>query len=90
MDFAEHRIETADGLKVYVRDYAAEGSARGLPVICLHGLTRNSADFEAVAPEIAAQGRRVVAMMRADAASRATIPMPHDTAQMSMWAMCGA
>jgi len=62
MNFAEHRIETADGLKVYVRDYAAEGSARGLPVICLHGLTRNSADFEAVAPEIAAQGRRVVAI----------------------------
>ncbi len=62
MDFAEHRIETADGPKVYVRDYATQGSARGLPVICLHGLTRNSADFEAVAPEIAAQGRRVIAI----------------------------
>jgi pimeloyl-ACP methyl ester carboxylesterase len=30
-------------------------------VICLHGLTRNSADFENVAPWIAGQGRRVLA-----------------------------
>jgi pimeloyl-ACP methyl ester carboxylesterase len=61
MDFAEHRIETVDGPKVYARDYAAQGSG-GIPVICLHGLTRNSADFEAVAPKIAAMGRRVVAI----------------------------
>jgi pimeloyl-ACP methyl ester carboxylesterase len=32
-----------------------------LPVICLHGLTRNSRDFDIVAPRIAALGRRVVA-----------------------------
>jgi pimeloyl-ACP methyl ester carboxylesterase len=31
-------------------------------VICIHGLTRNSADFEDVAPWIAAQGRRVIAV----------------------------
>jgi pimeloyl-ACP methyl ester carboxylesterase len=59
MDFAEHRIATADGPRVYTRDYAAEASHR-LPVICLHGLTRNSADFEAVAPRIATLGRRVI------------------------------
>jgi pimeloyl-ACP methyl ester carboxylesterase len=62
MQFAEHRIETADGPKVYARDYAAEGGARGLPVLCLHGLTRNSADFEVVAPWITALGRRVIAI----------------------------
>jgi pimeloyl-ACP methyl ester carboxylesterase len=33
----------------------------GLPVICLHGLTRNSRDFEVIAPRIAALGRRVIA-----------------------------
>ena len=60
MDFAEHRIETADGPKVYARDYVVGGDR--LPVVCLHGLTRNSADFEAVAPEIAALGRRVIAI----------------------------
>lgn len=31
-----------------------------MPVICLHGLTRNSADFEDVAPRIAAGCRRVL------------------------------
>ena len=61
MDFAEHRIATADGPRVYARDYAAEASHR-LPVVCLHGLTRNSADFEAVAPRIATLGRRVIAI----------------------------
>jgi len=60
MDFAEHRIASADGPKVYARDYAGGGGL--LPFICLHGLTRNSADFEAVAPKIASLGRRVVAI----------------------------
>lgn len=61
MNFDEHRIATADGPKVYARDYPCEG-AHKLPVVCLHGLTRNSADFEEVAPRIAATGRRVVAL----------------------------
>jgi pimeloyl-ACP methyl ester carboxylesterase len=61
MDFAEHRIATEDGPRVYARDYAADANHR-LPVVCLHGLTRNSADFEAVAPRIATLGRRVIAI----------------------------
>lgn len=60
MDFAEHRIATPDGPSVYARDYPAPGTR--LPVLCLHGLTRNSADFEAVAPKIATLGRRVIAI----------------------------
>ncbi len=60
MDYAEHRIATADGPFVCARDYTA--MAGHLPVVCLHGLTRNSADFEAVAPKIAALGRRVVSI----------------------------
>ncbi len=60
MQYAEHRIATVDGLTLYARDYAAQGDVRGLPVLCLHGLTRNSADFEDVAPKIAALGRRVI------------------------------
>jgi pimeloyl-ACP methyl ester carboxylesterase len=62
MPFKEHRIESTDGPMVYARDYPSEGVTRGLPVICLHGLTRNSADFEVVAPRIAALGRRVIAI----------------------------
>jgi pimeloyl-ACP methyl ester carboxylesterase len=61
MNFAEHRIATEDGPKVHARDYPAEGSHK-LPIVCLHGLTRNSADFEAVAPRIATTGRRVIAI----------------------------
>ncbi|HWA89371.1 MAG TPA: alpha/beta hydrolase [Rhizomicrobium sp.] len=59
MNFAEHRIASDDGVRIYARDYVCEGTHK-LPVICLHGLTRNSFDFEEVAPRIAATGRRVV------------------------------
>jgi pimeloyl-ACP methyl ester carboxylesterase len=49
-----------DGLRLYARDYPAAPGRVRLPVICLHGLTRNSADFEDVAPSIAALDRRVI------------------------------
>ena len=53
---------SADGLALHARDYpAADGAAR-LPVICLHGLTRNARDFERLAPWLAAMGRRVLAV----------------------------
>ena len=52
----------AANLILHARDYAgASGQARA-PVICLHGLTRNARDFETLAPHIAAQGRRVLAV----------------------------
>jgi len=50
------------GLALYARDYAGSGGPARSPVICIHGLTRNSGDFEDVAPWIAAQGRRVIAV----------------------------
>ncbi len=58
--FEEHAIATVDGLALYLRDYAPLTPITGLPVICLHGLTRNSKDFEVIAPRIAALGRRVI------------------------------
>src|SRR5471032_345592 len=52
---------TGEGaLKLYARDYPAKAGLARLPVICLHGLTRNSADFTEIASHIAAQGRRVI------------------------------
>lgn len=51
-----------DGLELYARDYGGGPGPAKLPVICLHGLTRNSKDFEDVAPYIAATGRRVLAL----------------------------
>lgn len=62
MIFTEHRLKGPDGLSLYLRDYSPHGTVTGTPVLCLHGLTRNSKDFEAVAPWIASLGRRVVTM----------------------------
>lgn len=58
--FEERVIATVDGLALYARDYAPLLPVTGLPVICLHGLTRNSRDFDVIAPRIAALGRRVI------------------------------
>jgi len=54
-----------DGLELFYRDYPAGGYAESasndrLPVICMHGLTRNSRDFADLAVHIAEQGRRVI------------------------------
>ena len=57
-DFQDIHWRSGDGLELYARDYRAEGTAT--PVVCLHGLTRNSRDFEALAPRIQALGRRVL------------------------------
>lgn len=51
-----------DGLPLHARDYAPAEKAHKLPVICIHGLTRNARDFEDLAPRIAATGRRVLAV----------------------------
>jgi pimeloyl-ACP methyl ester carboxylesterase len=64
------RYTSSDGLALSARDYAAGGVADGdigpiparLPVICLHGLTRNAADFDELAPLLACQSRRVLAI----------------------------
>jgi pimeloyl-ACP methyl ester carboxylesterase len=60
--YEERIVATVDELALYVRDYAPLAPETGLPVICLHGLTRNSRDFEVIAPRIAALGRRVLVM----------------------------
>jgi pimeloyl-ACP methyl ester carboxylesterase len=51
---------SSDGLRLHARDHAGADGPAKLPVIALHGLTRNSRDFETVAPYIAAGGRRVI------------------------------
>lgn len=58
--YEERIVATIDGLSLYARDYPPLAPETGAPVICLHGLTRNSKDFEIVAPRIAALGRRVI------------------------------
>jgi len=58
-DFTEHHYTSADGLKLYYRDYA--GPAGKTPVLCIPGLTRNSKDFEPIAKHLA-KARRVLAV----------------------------
>ncbi len=51
-----------DGLKLYDRDYA--GPSDKPPVLCLHGLTRNSRDFAPLAETLAGDWRVIVPEMR--------------------------
>jgi len=60
--FNERRWASADGLSLFARDYAPGPGPAKLPVIAIHGLTRNSADFDAIAPLMAQSGRRVLAV----------------------------
>lgn len=60
--FTPISFTSTDGLTLYARDYPAGAGQAHLPVICIHGLTRNSSDFDELAPEIARLGRRVIAL----------------------------
>jgi pimeloyl-ACP methyl ester carboxylesterase len=61
--FREQRWTSADGLELYSRVYET-GVPRALTVLCLPGLTRNSRDFEALAPHLAARYRVVCPDLR--------------------------
>jgi len=63
-DAAKDTFVTAqDGLRLHVREYGPR-IASALPVVCLPGLTRTTADFDALAPALAGgpQMRRVIAI----------------------------
>lgn len=79
--YSERRFRGRDELELYYRDYAA-GAAAGatagagagagggaLALLCMHGLTRNSRDFEGVAPEWARTRRVLVPDVRGRAHS---------------------
>lgn len=60
--FTDRTWTSKDGLTLHARDYAPASGPAKLPVIAIHGLTRNAADFEAIAPLLAQSGRRVLAI----------------------------
>lgn len=68
MSFAEKFFTSRDGLQIYYRDYP--GDASKAPVLCLHGLTRNSRDFAALAEHIAPSRRVLVPDQRGRARSQ--------------------
>ena len=59
----ERWFDSADGLRLYYRDYAAESPGK-LPVLCLPGLTRNSRDFAHVALRLRRDRRVLCADLR--------------------------
>ena len=61
--FKDHFFQTQDGLRLYARDYT--GPDDNAPVVlCLHGLTRNSRDFQELTPALADHFRVLVPEQR--------------------------
>lgn len=60
LGYRERRISAQDGLSLYIRDYGDPVSTR-TPLLCLSGLTRNSADYHVFAQARSAD-RRVIAL----------------------------
>ena len=65
---------SGDGLRLHARDHSSDGGR--LPVVCIPGLTRNAADFELLAPWLADQGHRVLAVDLRGRAGSARDPKP--------------
>lgn len=61
--FREMYYRSGDGLTLYTRIYEPASSDGGC-VLCLHGLTRNSRDFEDIAPHLAVRHRVIVPDLR--------------------------
>jgi pimeloyl-ACP methyl ester carboxylesterase len=62
--FSDHYVTARDGLRLHVREYGAR-TAPGLPVVCLPGLARTTADFDILAGALAGDPqhpRRVLAV----------------------------
>ena len=55
---------SSDGLNLHYRNYPGPDGAEALPVLCMHGLTRNARDFAALAESLAATRRVIVPEMR--------------------------
>lgn len=55
---------SSDGLNLHYRNYPGPEGSSALPVLCLHGLTRNARDFAALAEDLSAKRRVIVPEMR--------------------------
>ncbi|MFM7377838.1 MAG: alpha/beta fold hydrolase [Erythrobacter sp.] len=55
---------SSDGLTLHYRNYPGPDTPAKLPVLCMHGLTRNARDFHALAEVLCATRRVIVTEMR--------------------------
>ena len=55
---------SSDGLTLHYRNYAGPDGGDKLPVLCMHGLTRNARDFAGLAEQLCATRRVIVTEMR--------------------------
>ncbi|MCB1678015.1 MAG: alpha/beta hydrolase [Halioglobus sp.] len=65
-EFSDIWYHSADNLRLYARDYACRDNAVKNPhtVLCMHGLTRNSADFAGLAAHLCQRYRLLVVDQR--------------------------
>jgi pimeloyl-ACP methyl ester carboxylesterase len=54
---SDHIVTARDGLRLHVREHGAR-TAPGLPVVCLPGLARTTADFDTLASALAGDAKR--------------------------------
>ena len=85
--YRSHRYRSADGrLTLFARDYPGDGA----PLLLMHGLTRNSADFEPLARRLAGRHRLIVPDQRGRGLSDPD-PQPAnyrpDIYTLDMWAL---
>ena len=62
--YQDRSWQSSDGLNLHYRDYPGPEGYDGPPVLCMHGLTRNSRDFADLADHIAQTRRVIVPEMR--------------------------
>jgi len=76
-------VAAPDGLRLHVRSYGAR-SAAALPVMCLPGLARSGADFEALASALSSDPERPRRMIALDARGRGRSDYDRDPANYNL------
>ena len=62
MNYEEHIHTIENGDSGHELAYCEWGEKEGFPILCVHGLTGNSTDFDYIAPALARLGYRVIAI----------------------------
>lgn len=84
--FANSRLETIGGVPVHVRQWPAQGAARGCPVLLVHGFGGSTYSFRDLAPALAAAGHPVWAIDLPAYGYSARTPFPGTAgAALSPW-----